>query len=102
MSAEAKSAPTKLVRIVLSAITRVECAEVLEVPADITPGELEDLVNLRYRETNGDAFTPDWDYWERGDCHHERVPADENATPTGRVVRDGGELVVEELAVVQP
>jgi len=75
---------------------------VLSVPADITPGELEDLVDRRYQVVDGDAFTQDWAYWEMGDCRHERVPADENATPTGRVVRDGGELVVEELAVVQP
>ncbi len=93
---------TKRIRIVLAAITRVEYSEVLEVPADLTTRDLERLVDERYSEVDGDAFTPDWDYWERGDCYSERVSADDPTVPTGRVIRDGGALVVEEVASVKP
>ena len=57
---------TKKIRINLSAFTRVEYTEVLEVPANITPSELNQLTAQRYNNVDGGAFTDDPDYWEEG------------------------------------
>lgn len=51
---EPKAKPaTRLVEIRLSALTRVEYTEVMEVPANISDDELNDLVNCRYRDVDG-------------------------------------------------
>lgn len=72
---------TKLVEVRLSAFTRVEYMEVVEVPANITQAELDDLVNARYRQVDGGEFTSDPEYWERGTC--EAVVSDmPNAVPS--------------------
>ena len=69
MSKYIEHAPaTKLVEVRLSAYTRVEYMEVVEVPANITQAELDDLVNARYRQVDGGEFTSDPEYWERGTC----------------------------------
>lgn len=58
----------KLVEIRLSALTRVEYTEVVEVPADITKEELEALVDERYENVDGGRFVGDPEYWERATC----------------------------------
>lgn len=60
---------TKLVEVRLSALTRQEHMEVIEVPVDITRQELNDLVNQRYMTVDGGQFSSDPDYWERSSCY---------------------------------
>ena len=85
---------TKLVEVRLSALTRVEYMEVVEVPADITQAELDDLVNARYRQVDGGEFTSDPEYWERGTC--EAVETDmPNAAPSMMAFRTAKGLHIE-------
>lgn len=85
---------TKLVEVRLSALTRVEYMEVVEVPANITQAELDDLVNVRYRQVDGGEFTSDPEYWERGTC--EAVDSDiPDATPTMMAFRTEHGLHIE-------
>jgi hypothetical protein len=85
---------TKLVEVRLSALTRVEYMEVVEVPANITQAELDDLVSARYRQVDGGEFTSDPEYWERGTC--EAVDSDmPDATPTMMAFRTEHGLHIE-------
>lgn len=81
MKSEQQKPATKLVEVRLSALTRVEYMEVVEVPANITQDELNELVNERYRKVDGGEFTSDPEYWERGTCYvmDSDMP---NATPS--------------------
>jgi hypothetical protein len=91
-------ATTKRIRINLAALTRVEYSEVLEVPSDMTPGELDDLVEQRYQDVDGGEFWDDTEYWERGECAWEKVQADDTGQrPAFRVSRDAGGFQVEHL-----
>lgn len=88
---------TKLVQVQLSAMTRVEYTEVVEVPADITQEELNELVNERYRHVDGGDFISDPEYWERGTC--EAVDAEEsNEAPTMVAFRTENGLHIERAA----
>lgn len=60
---------TKTVEVRLAALTRVEYTERVEVPADITAGELEQLVQERYDTVDGGLYTDDPHYWEQGNCY---------------------------------
>jgi hypothetical protein len=95
MSNYIEQAPaTKLVEVRLSALTRVEYMEVVEVPANITQAELDDLVNARYRQVDGGEFTSDPEYWERGTC--EAVETDmPNAAPSMMAFRTAHGLHIE-------
>jgi hypothetical protein len=85
---------TKLVEVRLSALTRIEYMEVVEVPADITQAELDDLVNARYRQVDGGEFTSDPEYWERGTC--EAVASDmPDGTPSMMAFRTEHGLSIE-------
>ncbi len=85
---------TKLVEVRLSALTRVEYMEVVEVPANITQAELDDLVNARYRQVDGGEFTSDPEYWERGTC--EAVETDmPNTAPSMMAFRTAHGLHIE-------
>lgn len=57
---------TKKVRINLSAYTRVEYSEVIEVSADATEEDLQELASRRYREVDASEFSDDSEYWEKG------------------------------------
>lgn len=86
-------AQTKKVRINLSALTRVEYTEVLEVPADMSPSELEQLLDQRYDDVDGGEYFDDPDYWDRGDsCEVTVATGDDKAI--GTVERDGGSFRV--------
>ena len=61
--------PTKLIEVRLSALTRVEYTEIVEVPVNITDDQLNELVNKRYETVGGDEFVSDPEYWERGTCY---------------------------------
>lgn len=95
MSNYIEQAPaTKLVEVRLSALTRVEYMEVVEVPANITQAELDDLVNARYRQVDGGEFTSDPEYWERGTC--EAVETDmPNTAPSMMAFRTAHGLHIE-------
>jgi len=85
---------TKLVEVRLSALTRVEYVEVVEVPADITQEELDDLVNKRYEQVDGGDYVSDPDYWKRGTC--EAVDSQRpDATPTMMAFRAEHGLHIE-------
>lgn len=94
LSIEMSVAPkTKLVEVRLSALTRVEFMEVVEVPADVTQDELNALVNMRYSDIDGDQFTNDPEYWERGSCY--AIDSDmPNAVPTVKAIRANGSLCI--------
>ena len=82
-------ANTKHVTIHLAAMTRVTYTEVMEVPADTTDDDLDELVKRRYEVVDGGKFTSDPDYWERGTCYHES--AEDAMKPTLRLTA-GGEI----------
>lgn len=85
---------TKLVELRLSALTRVEYTEVVEVPADITSEELDELVSDRYESVDGGNYSDDPHYWEKGTC--EAVDYDlPNAEPSMMAWRTEDGLHVE-------
>lgn len=71
---EIRKTATKLVEVRLSALTRQEYMEVVEVPVDITLIELNNLVQKRYQAVDGGKFTSDPEYWEQSTC--EAVDSD--------------------------
>ena len=91
---EPQAAATKLVEVRLSALTQVEYMEVVEVPANITQAEIDDLVNTRYRQVDGGDYTSDPEYWVRGACEvvDSEMP---DATPTMMAFRTADGLHVE-------
>lgn len=94
MESSKQKPATKLVEVRLSALTRVEYMEVVEVPADISDDELNDLVNTRYSNVDGGEFQPDPEYWERGSCY--AVDSDmPGATPTLMAFRTEHGLHIE-------
>jgi len=74
------SGATKCVRVRLAALTRVEYTEVIEVPADVTQDQLEQLVNKRYSDVDGGDYVEDDHYWEPGHCFTEAADEGEEAT----------------------
>ena len=94
MEIEQQKPALKLIEVKLSALTRVEYTEIVEVPANITEDELNELVNERYRNVDGGEFTKDPEYWERGTCY--AVDSDmPNAVPTMMAFRTEHGLHVE-------
>lgn len=85
---------TKLVEVRLAALTRVEYMEVVEVPADITPAELDQLVNDRYRLVDGGAYHGDPEYWARATCEAVDT-AMPNAVPSVMAFRTAHGLQIE-------
>ena len=94
MEIQQQKPATKLVEVHLSALTRVEYMEVVEVPANITQEELNALVNDRYRSVDGGEYTNDPEYWERGTCY--AVDSDmPNAEPSMMAFRTEHGLHIE-------
>jgi len=85
---------TKLVRVTLGVLTRVEHTEVLEVPADMTDEELEALVDQRFDEVDPDAYSQDHAFWEKGQSCGFDTEDLEGEQPSQRVRRKKGEFVV--------
>ena len=61
------------IRINLAALTRMEYSKEVEVPDDITEGELEDMVSKAYVDTDETEYTEDNEYWEKGHCWWEKI-----------------------------
>jgi len=59
--------------IYLVAHTRKEASMVLEVPNNITNAQLDELVQEKYRDSDGIDFVDDNEYWEQGHCSWERL-----------------------------
>lgn len=78
---------TKLVRINLAAMTRVEYSEVIEVPADMTADELEALVDQRFEDVDGGDYREDPHYWERGESSGFQVVRDSGVKADFRLQR---------------
>jgi hypothetical protein len=93
------NANTKLVRVILAAMTRVEYTEIVAVPADITAGELDNLVLERYGTVDGGDYTDDPEYWERApSCRAEALDPDDSEEPAFCATRDAdGNLTVARL-----
>jgi hypothetical protein len=51
----------------------MECAQEIEVPDGTSNDALDQKVRELYDNTDGDEFTEDVEYWERGDCYWEEV-----------------------------
>lgn len=86
---------TKKVEITLTATTTVQYVEVVEVPEDLSPDELQHLVNDRYQTVGADEFTPVESCWERGDSRVADVASFVPATV--QAVRVPGGLIAQEL-----
>ena len=83
-AAQNLAAPTRKVRICLSATIACSLAEVAAVPADATEDELQDFARERYDQVEAGRFTLDGT-WERGDCYCEAAdPEDEPTLTVGR------------------
>lgn len=64
--------PTKKIRVKLAAFTRVEwCSLPIDVPADATDAQINELVNRFYDDIEGSEYEDDPDYWERATCRAE-------------------------------
>ena len=61
------------VLIHLSALTRATFSKEIEVPNGTTDEELEAKVDEIYTDTDGDLFSEDNEFWERGDCYFNKV-----------------------------
>ena len=89
-----KNTGTKLVEVQLSARTRVEYTEVVEVPIDISPAEMNELMDKRYANVDGGEYTADPEYWERSVC--TVTPTDmPNAAPSMMAFRTAHGLHIE-------
>lgn len=86
---------TKKVQITLVARTLREHTETLEVPADMTDEELDQLVTQRYNTVDAGLYVDDPDYWERSiSTRHE--PAGDWDHSAGSVTRcDNGAFIVQ-------
>ena len=61
------------VQIRLAALTRMEYTKEIEVPDDTPDHVLDQKLKEIYDKTDGDKYLEDFDYWERGLCHWEKV-----------------------------
>ncbi|MBK6616545.1 hypothetical protein [Ottowia sp.] len=89
---------TKLVRVTLAGLVRMEYVETLRVPANISDDELATLASKRYRDVDAGEFVQDPHYWEQGECHAVVEEAKPAVKVTGKLVRqaDGELMYVEE------
>lgn len=73
---KSKSKPnTKIVRVNLSALTRAEWSALVEIPADAPEDRIDELADRFYDGIDGSEFTPDPEFWEKGDgCYVSRDP----------------------------
>ena len=68
---------TKKIRINLSALTRVEYSEVVEVAASICDSELDALVEEKKSEIDGTDYNDDTEYWEENPGYWEDEEEDD-------------------------
>ena len=85
----------KQIIIQYSVLTRVEYAESLIVPEDMTDQELLEVSDQRYADLDGGSFTDDPDYWERGSTTINHDCA--GMTPEAKLVRTAEGIKQEAL-----
>ena len=68
-----KDEPTVKVRVNLSALTRMEWSDVIEVPKSLLsqPYWEERLADHFYDEVDESEFTEDNEFWDKGSCYVE-------------------------------
>jgi hypothetical protein len=88
--------PTKLVRVTISALTRVEYTTVIEVPLDLTNGQLDDLASKVYRDSDGEEFQEDNEYWEEGSHTVNETTEDDDGKPEMKAKLVDGQWKLEE------
>jgi len=71
---------SKIVRVTVSAMTRLEYSVLVRVPANATDEQLEGLVGKVYDDTDGSEYWADPDYFERGSQTVEPANPDEEKT----------------------
>lgn len=85
-----KPSKTKIVRVNLSALTRVEWSALVRVPADMPRLKIDELHERFYEEIDGGEFEPDPEFWEKGEsCYVDPNPETHGMRPTFKVGRDG-------------
>lgn len=85
----------KQIVIQYSVLTRLEFAESLIVPKDMTDQELLEVSDQRYADLDGGSFTDDPDYWERGSTTINHDCA--GMTPQAKLVRTAEGIKQETL-----
>jgi len=88
--------PTKLVRVNLAAMTRVEWSGVVRVPADVGKGEYEELARQMYDTVDGDEWQADTEFWDRGTCYGEDIDELEEHEAIAYIQTEDGDLVAAE------
>ena len=81
---------SKLVRVNLAALTRLEYSCIVEVPDDYD--RMDELATDVYERTDGSEFTEDGMYWERGNCYVEPAGKNPNIEDSKFVVDEHGYL----------
>ncbi len=64
---------TKVMRVNLAALTRLDWSRLVRVPADFNDDQLSRVVDGFYDRIDGGDYLPDNEYWERGHCWVEEV-----------------------------
>lgn len=90
-----KKPETKLVDVSLAALTRVVWCGTVEVPVDMDDDE---VIQHVYDSVDGDEYTDDTDFWERGTCEvdgisvslkpHLKVDSEGHVTSVSKPDRD--------------
>lgn len=92
---ESLAAGTKLVELHLTAFTKVQYVEIVEVPSDLTPAEIDDLVSERYSQVDAGEFRPDTEFCVKGRCLVSDVDPVKGESPTMMVWRAEHGLQIE-------
>ena len=64
---------TKVMRVNLAALTRLDWSRLVRVPAEFNDDQLSRVVDGFYDYVDGGDYLPDNEYWERGHCWVEEV-----------------------------
>ena len=97
MAHRLRSAATRLVRVCLGALTRVEWSAVVEVPRNITEDQRTALADQFYEDVDGGDYLPDDHFWDRGESSVEPVQANDSEPPRYRVRIVDGAYVVDAI-----
>lgn len=92
---ESVAAGTKLVEVHLTAFTKVQYVEIVEVPSDLTPTELDDLASARYSQVDAGDFRLDPEFCVKVRCLVSDVDPEKGESPTMMVWRAEHGLQIE-------
>ena len=83
---------TKMIRVNWSALTRIEASVLVQVPANFSADDSAFLREV-YDSLDGEDFTPDTDYWERGEGYAETPHPHDFGLEPEVVLNDDGDLI---------